>query len=425
VRKERPASPAALLTQKLQDLLSKNSKFALGAIVTDLGGLMSHAAIVSREFGIPCIVDTGNGSKILKDGDLVEVDANNGTVKIISKAKKEIFTKNYVRDNALVSFEIWNRNQTKFCGQVFSMDMESFILDATQGVTTVYYEESLWKNFEPRIISTMSDIEKFDAVLEEYGNALNYLEPIWKANTALPSREAFKEFVHQSVLGWTGMSIGYDIPNLNISEEKKAQGLKMRERGLEYFENMDHIVQATLRAFYPELGELVRYLSLEEVEQEKIPSLQVLEERRSHFIYFRDHIYTKISFAEWINKNNIEVLEDKPEATAYQELKGATAMKGIVQGRVKVVMKKTLLGEVKEGDVLVTSMTTPDFLPAMQKAVAYVTDEGGVTCHAAIVARELGKPCIIGTRFATQVLKDGDLVEVDADHGIVRIIKSN
>jgi len=68
-------------------------------------------------------------------------------------------------------------------------------------------------------------------------------------------------------------------------------------------------------------------------------------------------------------------------------------------------------------------MTTPDFVPAIQKAAGIITDEGGITCHAAITSRELKKPCIIGTKFATQVLHDGDLVEVDADNGVVRILE--
>ena len=74
------------------------------------------------------------------------------------------------------------------------------------------------------------------------------------------------------------------------------------------------------------------------------------------------------------------------------------------------------------GDVLITSMTTPDFVPLMQKACAIVTDIGGLLCHAVIMSRELGKPCVIGTKIATQVFKDGDMVEVDADKGVVRRI---
>jgi pyruvate,water dikinase len=67
-------------------------------------------------------------------------------------------------------------------------------------------------------------------------------------------------------------------------------------------------------------------------------------------------------------------------------------------------------------------MTRPEYMPAILKAAAIIADEGGITCHAAIVSRELGIPCIVGTKIATQALKDGDLVEVDADKGIVKIL---
>jgi pyruvate, water dikinase len=68
-------------------------------------------------------------------------------------------------------------------------------------------------------------------------------------------------------------------------------------------------------------------------------------------------------------------------------------------------------------------MTTPDFVPIMGKAGAIITDEGGITCHAAIVSREMKIPCVVGTEIATKVLKDGDLVEVDADNGVVRKVE--
>ena len=76
-----------------------------------------------------------------------------------------------------------------------------------------------------------------------------------------------------------------------------------------------------------------------------------------------------------------------------------------------------------EKEILVAVSTNPTLAPIMQKAAAVVTDEGGSLCHAAIISREMKKPCIIGTKIATHVLKDGDLVEVDADKGVVRIIK--
>ena len=112
-----------------------------------------------------------------------------------------------------------------------------------------------------------------------------------------------------------------------------------------------------------------------------------------------------------------------PEMAAVTEIKGSTAFRGSVKGTVQVLRHSGDIAAFKEGNILVANQTTPEFVPAMKKALAIITDQGGITCHAAIVARELHKPCIIGTKIATKVLKDGDLVEVDAERGIVKIIK--
>ncbi|MFA6100266.1 MAG: PEP-utilizing enzyme [Patescibacteria group bacterium] len=105
-----------------------------------------------------------------------------------------------------------------------------------------------------------------------------------------------------------------------------------------------------------------------------------------------------------------------------REITGKIAFAGKARGKVKIVIDPTHLSKVEKGDVLVATMTFPSFIVAMEKAVAFVTDEGGLLCHAAIISREMKKPCIIGTKIATRVLKDGDEVEVDADKGIVRIL---
>lgn len=109
----------------------------------------------------------------------------------------------------------------------------------------------------------------------------------------------------------------------------------------------------------------------------------------------------------------------QPETTTEREiiLKGLGVSPGIVSGSVKVIKDISQIGKVKEGDILVTRMTTPDWVPAMQKAVAIVTDEGGYTCHAAIVSRELGVPCIVGTKNATNALASEGQVTVDGGKG--------
>ena len=99
---------------------------------------------------------------------------------------------------------------------------------------------------------------------------------------------------------------------------------------------------------------------------------------------------------------------------------GKVAQKGIVRGIVKVVRSYHDIKYVEKGQILIANSTHPNYLPAMQKAAAFVTNEGGLISHAAIVAREMKKPCIVGTKNATKMFKDGDLVEVDANKGIIR-----
>lgn len=112
--------------------------------------------------------------------------------------------------------------------------------------------------------------------------------------------------------------------------------------------------------------------------------------------------------------------EDEEETEILNVLcKGLGASPGIGRGRVKLIKDVSEINLIEEGDILVTQMTNPDMVPAMKKVCAIVTDEGGRTCHAAIVSRELQIPCIVGTKNASKILHAKDFVTVDATHGIV------
>jgi len=105
------------------------------------------------------------------------------------------------------------------------------------------------------------------------------------------------------------------------------------------------------------------------------------------------------------------------------EIKGMTVSPGKAIGTARIILSQADFGKMRKGDVLVASNTRPEYVPIMKKAVAIVTDEGGITSHAAIISRELGIPCITGTQVATRSLKDGDLIDVNANHGLIKIIK--
>jgi len=118
-------------------------------------------------------------------------------------------------------------------------------------------------------------------------------------------------------------------------------------------------------------------------------------------------------------EKEIAAIAPKPATVSEPILKGLPASHGLISGVVRMIMSPEELDKISVGEILVTKMTDPDYVPAMRKAAAIVTDEGGMTSHAAIVSREMGIPCIVGTEQATTMLKDGDTVTVDATRGFV------
>ncbi len=164
-------------------------------------------------------------------------------------------------------------------------------------------------------------------------------------------------------------------------------------------------------------NELLKVVKGKSINMEKV------NKRLDGFIYFQRKFY----FTPWdkfLAKHNLVVINEE-QIKNVSEIKGQVAHgRGSLKGKVMIIMNTEEVARFRQGMVLVTPMTSPEYLPAMKKAKAIITDEGGITSHAAIVARELKKPCIIGTKVATKVLKDGDVVEVDAVKGDIKIIKS-
>ncbi len=171
-------------------------------------------------------------------------------------------------------------------------------------------------------------------------------------------------------------------------------------------------------------------LSKKEAEEQVLTEAEV-QELTNLGLKIEEH-YGSPQDTEWaIEGSKIYMVQSRPittllktsEETAEEEgkelIRGLGAGPGRGSGEVRVLTSPTQDNGFESGDVLVAEMTTPDWVPLMKKASAIVTDGGGMTCHAAIVSREMGLPCVVGTRSATKVLKDKMLVTVDGTHGIV------
>ncbi|MBI2065931.1 phosphoenolpyruvate synthase [Candidatus Woesebacteria bacterium] len=171
---------------------------------------------------------------------------------------------------------------------------------------------------------------------------------------------------------------------------------------------------------------------LQKISNEQIISLAILGDKLQKHYFFPQDI-------EWaLEGKNLFIVQTRPVTTMGKKtaevvktesgdvkvtqapiLTGSPASPGIGTGTVKVLKSAKEISKVEKGDILVAPMTSPDFVPAMRKAHAIVTDAGGATSHAAIVSRELGIPCVVGTKEATEKLKDGMIVTVDGQKGQV------
>ncbi len=242
--------------------------------------------------------------------------------------------------------------------------------------------------------------------------------------TINPATNVENEIVIEAIYGLGEMIVGGEVnPDLYIvnKKDKKIELLEVKEQEIGMFRDAN--------------GENERRAIPENLQgRQKINEKQIMELARlgrkieEHYGHPQD--------IEWaVEKGDIYIVQARAVTTykpqtaeehpGIQEeagkiiLKGETAATGVYSGVVKIVHDPSELNKVQKGDVMVTTMTTPDMVPAMQRAGAIITNEGGMTCHAAIVSREMGTPCLVGTEHATEVLKDGEIVTVHASRGVV------
>jgi phosphoenolpyruvate synthase/pyruvate phosphate dikinase len=399
------------------------------AFVTDEGGVMCHAAIVARELKKPCIIGTKVATQVLKDGDLVEVDADTGVVRILQTTellfkKYAAWSKNWEAEFSLLADDVGLKAYTVFATE-FGVSLSPLIIHK-QGVTSCYYADSELEFFTKKIWEMyIADKKVLDIWISKAKTSFDVLTELIKEPDAMSVFEQFSACVD-----------AFGAPNFALREvtnpleatgdkgelEKVTEYRKYTE--LFYF-NTDVYLQkilatVVLKSSYKK--EYVQSLTLLElsayINSGILPKEEMLKKRYEKsaawyvsgvFTYYNGDIDEAISW-----------LQGRYDGSG--SFKGVKAYGGKVQGRVKKITSYDSFTTISEDEILVTGMTDPRFIHLMHTAKAFITDAGGMLSHAAIVARELKKPCIVGTKVATQVLKDGDLVEVDADNGVVKIL---
>lgn len=171
------------------------------------------------------------------------------------------------------------------------------------------------------------------------------------------------------------------------------------------------------------VAELVTLAELTTGKVAALPERLLFHEAGKRFIY---QTVNRVETIHWSDKtlHIVEELDLHGVPASGTEFKGQVGYKGIVRGTARVVHGfDPSVGVFNEGDILVSINADPALMPLIVKSAALVTDEGGIGCHASILSREMKKPCVVGTKVATKVLKSGDTIEVDADAGVIRLLK--
>jgi len=232
-----------------------------------------------------------------------------------------------------------------------------------------------------------------------------------------------------------------EVANNHDEYLKIIKGLGLKEEEKEHLQIMDNLIYARayrgeansiagmyLRPLLEELAvrcntdyESIIYLTFNEIVvaiENKSVDHGIVQKRKEAFGLLMLNGKISIYASDEVNK-----LEDNHKLEGINEVKGMIANRGKVKGTARIIIRSNEFYKVLKGDILITKMTTPEFMVVLEKCVGIVTDIGGITSHASIVSRELGIPAVIGTEIATKIFKDGDLIELDADRGVVRKLK--
>ncbi|MEN9626429.1 MAG: hypothetical protein RL557_757 [archaeon] len=402
------------------------------AIVTDEGGIACHAAIVSRELNKPCIIGTKIATQVLRDGDEIEVDANSGLIRIISQENiegitKEKWTKNYEGKFSLffnslgMDLEELKKN--------LGISLEHALVIYKDGVATGYFMTKELDSFSKILAEKARKDNKFlkeiSANLKKSSDEMRKIlsetpAQLLKKDNFQRLRKAFGKFSAYS------MAVKESVNALDYELIKKYGNLL--EEARKYSQDIFFKISDVCGKMLSSIAQKEKYsvkeveaLLLEELEKYLangvLPNKEELRERNKYSVIV-------ISNGQKVYPQHIaQQIDDSLHSISEENITGTVAFPGKIKGKVRIIKKFSNKEVLQKGEVLVTGMTDPRFVPLMKNASAIITDAGGMLCHAAIVSRELKIPCIIGTRIATRVLKTGDEVEVDGEKGIVKLIK--
>jgi phosphohistidine swiveling domain-containing protein len=337
------------------------------------------------------------------------------------------YQKAYTRDHGLIIQELWSwsfnqgANNTLGENNPFTPVNVYYVVE---GVVEIWHGREAHQWFTRKLLEKVSNDETvFDKWAGEYQSLLSKVEGYKKKQ--ISSIEDLKDFIELFRRGSELFAVIY-YPTLSKDFPTKVynKAKTIREED-SFYDDCEKVIKKALSRIFPKVKENQLVVMIRDLDRELSDNL--LEERMNNFVFIPEvNLMETINLEDFLIKHEELIFEFDNVSEDNKKtniIKGQCVCKGKVKGIVRIIKRVNQVSLFKEREILISPMTTPHFISAMKKAAAIITDEGGITCHAAIIARELKIPCIIGTKIATQFFKDGDLVEVDAEKGVVKKIK--
>lgn len=332
------------------------------------------------------------------------------------------FIKTYTRDFSIIMEETWAYALTDGFEKMYGLHnpyRPPTIHYMSHGVVEEWENPVAIQWTQDQLLAKCRDYSFIKRLVGGYKKRLQYFAPFWKRGYVVTPSQLVEFCEHMREAMVYFISYYFLAIDDRTPKATRAFAMKVREEDT-FFYNCDQTIRKSFQKIYPSLRGLETVILRQEISSP--PLKRILIERKQHWVVIPGRFSKIVALQNFAKAHRDFRFDFAHVKSSKRSVKGQVAYDGIVKGEVTILRRQDQVKKVKAGVILVSAMTTPDFLPAMKRAAAFVTDEGGITCHAAIVARELKKPCIVGTKIATKVFKDGDLVEVDAQRGIVRKI---
>ena len=331
---------------------------------------------------------------------------------------KNVFQKTYTRDTTLVIQQLWVNVYNNLEQFGFRISSSPVVVDyINNGIIEIWENISEINNVKKKLINfCRRHPRRALALLNSYEREIKKLEKVWQRGGFNTKKELRKFIAKISDLVAGDLFICFIGEEARLTGRVKDKAAKLRSED-HFFVSNNSVIKKSLIKIFPKLRAYVNVFRLEDIDNP--PGLKDCRQRFANFIWASDGYNRIQSLKDYSHGRKMVFQENRVKFTKLG-LRGRIANKGVAVGRAKIIFSVRDLKKVKSGDIIVSPMTTADMMPAIKRAAGIITDEGGIICHAAIIAREMNKPCIIATQCSTKMLKDGDRVEVDANKGIVR-----